>query len=265
MKKVTALLILAISMIVLNARTGFTQELKVGEIIEKANLASYYAGSDGKSDVKMIITDSQGRKRTREFRILRLNIEKGGEQKFYVYFRKPADVAKMVFMVWKHLEGDDDRWLYLPALDLVRRIAASDKRSSFVGSHFVYEDVSGRGVDADNHELVDSNGEQYKIKNVPKETKGVEFAYYFVWIDKVNFIPMKAEYYNQQNELIRTIEAQELSDIQGKPTVIKSIAKDFQRGGTTTMEFSNVGYDLGLTEDIFTERYLRRAPLKWVR
>ncbi len=265
MRKAAYLLVLGFSVLIMTMSGAPAQGLTVDEIVEKANLASYYAGNDGKSDVKMTITDSQGRKRVREFRILRFDVKKGGDQKFYVYFKKPADVAKMVFMVWKHLGSDDDRWLYLPALDLVRRIAASDKRSSFVGSHFLYEDVSGRDIDADSHELVDSTGWHYKIKNVPKEAKGVEFAYYFVWIDKNSFIPTKAEYYNKQNTLIRAIEALDVIDIQGKPTVIKSIARDLERGGETTMEFSNVEYDVGLTEDIFAERYLRRAPVKWVR
>lgn len=265
MRKIIYVLIVGISVFLLNSGKLFAQELTVDEIVEKANLASYYKGNDGKSDVKMTIIDSQGRKRIREFRILRLNIEKGGEQKFYIYFKKPTDVAGMVFMVWKHLEANDDRWLYLPALDLVRRIAASDKRSSFVGSHFVYEDVSGRGIDADSHELVGSSDRQYKIKNVPKKAKGVEFAYYFVWIDKTNFIPIKAEYYNEKNKLIRVIEALEITEVQGKPTVTKSIAKDLERDGETTMEFSNIEYDVGITEDIFAERYLRRAPVKWVK
>ena len=264
MRKVISLLIVG-AVILANPARLPAEELSVEKIVEKANLAAYYTGNDGKTDVKMTITDSQGRTRIRQFRILRFNLAKGGEQKFYVYFEKPADVAKMVFMVWKHLGSDDDRWLYLPALDLVRRIAASDKRSSFVGSHFVYEDVSGRGIEADSHELVDSSPSHYKIKNIPKKTKGVEFAYYFVLVDKDNFIPTKAEYYNDQDELIRAIEVLEIADIQGNPTVIKSIAKDFKRGGQTTMEFTNIEYDIGLTEDIFAERYLRRAPVKWLK
>jgi len=264
MRKIIFLLILSMTISALNSDKLLAQELTVDEIVSKANLASYYRGNDGKSDVKMTITDSQGRKRIREFRILRLNLEQGGEQKFYVYFKKPNDVAKMVFMVWKHLKNDDDRWLYLPALDLVRRVSASDKRSSFVGSHFVYEDVSGRGIDADSHELLSSTDQQYKIKNVPKETKGVKFAYYFIWIDKTNFIPMKAEYYNDQDELIRVISALEVVDVQGKPTVVKSIAQDLESKGETIMEFTNVEYDLGIEEGIFVERYLRKAPMKWI-
>lgn len=241
------------------------QDLSVEQIVEKANLVSYYAGDSGRADVKMTITDSQGRQRVREFRILRLDITDGGEQKFYVYFQKPADVSKMVFMVWKHPGQDDDRWLYLPALDLVRRIAASDKRSSFVGSHFVYEDVSGRGIDADTHELIETTDKFYVIKNTPKDTQGVAFASYTVWIDKANFMPMKIIYYNKQGEALRQVESLEVADIQGFPTVLKSEAKDFVRGGETINEFTNVEYNAGLTEDIFEERYLRRPPVKWIR
>jgi len=100
---------------------------------------------------------------------------------------------------------------------------------------------------------------------VPKEAKGVEFKYYLVWIDKANFIPMKAEYYNGQDQLVRTIEALAVEDIDGHPTVTKSMAKDLERGGQTTMDFTNIRYEVGLTEDIFTERFLRRAPVKWVK
>jgi len=241
------------------------QAMTVDEIVAKANLAAYYAGDTGMADVAMTITDSQGRVRNREFRILRYDVQEGGEQKFYVYFNKPADVAKMVFMVWKHPGTDDDRWLYLPALDLVRRIAASDKRSSFVGSHFVYEDVSGRSIAEDTHELVEETGTAYVLRNVPKDPQGVEFASYNVWIDKSNFLPVRAEYYNGSGEIIRTVEALEVREIQGYPTVIKSAAKDLARGGETVNTFSNIQYDVGLTEDIFQERYLRRAPVQWIR
>ncbi len=241
------------------------QDLTVDEIVQKAHDIAYYAGQDGYSDVRMTIADSQGRERIRDFRILRYDLEDGGRQKYYVYFFEPADVARMVYMVWKRPGEDDDRWLYLPALDLVRRIAASDKRSSFVGSHFVYEDVSGRGLDADIHELVETTADQYKIKNTPKDTGEVEFAYYFVWVDKDNFLPVKAEYYDGNDELLRTIEAVTIEDIQGYPTVVRSRAEDHVRAGHTVMEFSDVHYDVDLKEDIFAERYLRRPPVQWIQ
>lgn len=233
----------------------------VNTIVSKANLVAYYQGKDGKAEVKMTITDKKGQKRFREFIILRKDTRDGGDQKYYVYFLRPPDVRKMVFMVHKHvnLKKDDDRWLYLPALGLVKRIAASDKRTSFVGSDFLYEDVSGRSLEEDTHQLIDANDKLFVVKNVPKKPDTVEFSYYNVSIDRKTFMPMKMEYYDKKNKLYRIIESKKVKKIQKFPTVVKSIVLDLKTGSKTLMEFSSVKYDIKL-KDIFTERYLHRPP-----
>jgi predicted signal transduction protein with EAL and GGDEF domain len=104
------------------------------EIVARANLASYYAGTDGRSEARMRIIDSQGREQRRQFTVLRRDVEDGGDQQFLVVFSQPSDVRGTTFLVHKHVQGDDDRWLYLPGLDLVKRFAAGDQRTSFVGS-----------------------------------------------------------------------------------------------------------------------------------
>ncbi|RMF92105.1 MAG: outer membrane lipoprotein-sorting protein [Nitrospinota bacterium] len=241
----------------------------VETIVEKANCVAYYQGKDGRAQVSMVITDSQGRKRRRQFTILRRDAEPAeqgcGEQKYYVYFHRPADVNKTVFMVWKHPDRDDDRWLYLPALDLVKRIAASDERTSFVGSHFFYEDVSGRNPAEDVHELVKTTKNYYVLKNTPKNPEAVEFAYYLVWIHRKTFIPVKTEYYDASGKLYRVYEALKVETIQGYPTVTRSRMRDLQRQGETVIAYTGVTYDIGLPDDIFSERYLRNPPRKYLR
>ncbi len=239
------------------------------EIVERADAVSYYQGKDGKALSFMTITDSQARKRYRQFIILRKNEGPAdrccNEQKFYVYFMRPADVNKMVFMVWKHIDKDDDRWLYLPALDLVKRIAASDKRTSFVGSHFFYEDVSGRSVNEDEHKLIKVTKNYYVLKNIPKDPKSVEFSYYIAWIHKKTFIPIKVEYYDKGGEKYRIYDVLEVKNIDGYMTVTKSRMKDLKLGGETIIENRYVKYNIGLPDKIFTERYLRRPPIKYIR
>ena len=238
----------------------------VETIVNKANLMAYYQGEDGRAKVKMTITDKKGQKRYREFIILRRDVEDGGDQKYYIYFQRPADVREMVFMVHKHadVERDDDRWLYLPSLDLVKRIAAGDKRTSFVGSDFLYEDVSGRSLQEDAHELIETTDELFVVKNVPKQADTVEFKYYNVSIDRKTYMPMKMEYYDEGDKLYRVIESAKVEEIQGYPTVVKSVVSDLKTGSKTEMEFSDVKYDIGLG-DIFTERYLRRPPREAIR
>jgi hypothetical protein len=231
----------------------------VNTIVNRANLVAYYQGNDGRAKVFMKIIDKKAQIRQREFIILRKDIEDGADQNYYLYFLKPADVREMVYMVHKHPGKDDDRWLYLPALDLVKRIAAGDKRTSFVGSDFLYEDVSGRGLDEDTHQLVETADEHFVVKNVPKKPDDVEFAYYNVYIDRKNYVPKKMEYYDKNNKLYRTIESLTVEDIQGFPTVTKAVVSDLNTGSKTEMQFTDVKYDINL-EDIFTERYLRRPP-----
>lgn len=239
--------------------TPLMAQMTVDEIVGKANQASYYAGDDGRAKVTMTITDNRGSERNREFTILRLDGE-DGDQKFYVYFEAPADVRKMAYLVWKDADGADDRWLWLPALSLVKRIAPGDKRTSFVGSDFVYEDVSGRNINEDTHELLGEEGDFYKLKNTPKDADSVEFAYYELWIDKQTFLPMKAEYYDKGGKLYRRVEALEVATIQGHATVTKSRVSDLVNQTATVAEFKDIAYDIGLNDRIFTERFLRRPP-----
>ncbi len=239
----------------------------VNEVVGKANHAAYYQGTDGKARVSMVITDGQGRERTRDFTILRRDSSDGQdtEQKFYVYFNRPADVNRTAFLVWKHPGQDDDRWLYLPALDLVKRIAASDERTSFVGSHFFYEDVSGRNPSEDTHEILEETDNYYVLKSTPKDPGAVEFAYYKNWIHKTTFIPVKTEFFDKQDKAYRTYEALKVEKVDDFYTVVQSRMTDSNIGGSTTMSYSKVEYNLDLPDDIFSERYLRAAPRKYLR
>lgn len=241
------------------------EQLTVDAIVKKTNHVAYYQGEDGRARVHMTITDSQDRTREREFSILRLDVNdaEDQDQKYYVYFHRPADVREMVFMVWKHLGQDDHRWLYLPALDLEKQIAASDERTSFVGSDFYYEDVSGRGIEEDHHELVDTGETYYVLKNTPKKPGLVEFDSYTMWIHKDSFIPVKIEY-EKGGEIYRVAEALKVDEIQGFKTVTKSRMKDLDKGSQTLLEYKSVEYNIGLPEDIFTSRYMRKPPRKYL-
>jgi outer membrane lipoprotein-sorting protein len=235
------------------------------EIIERANLASYYAGADGRSEVRMIISDAQGRKQRRQFTVLRRDVEEGGDQQFLVVFSQPSDVRNTVFLVDKHVDRDDDRWLYLPGLDLVKRISAGDQRTSFVGAHYFYEDVSGRSPTDDTHELLETTDEFYVLRHEPKTGQSVEFTSYVTWIDRASFLPMKIEYENASGTLYRRVEVLKVEDIDGHPTVVASRVSDLLGNGTTDMQFRYIKYDNGIPEQVFTERSLRNPPREWLQ
>ncbi|PIU41180.1 MAG: outer membrane lipoprotein-sorting protein [Candidatus Omnitrophica bacterium CG07_land_8_20_14_0_80_42_15] len=231
-------------------------------------LAYYYPQTDAKSEISMRIVNRQGQVRERRLTMLRLNQTPGGDQSYYIYFHEPADVKGMSFLVLKHLGRDDDRWMYLPAIDLVKRIATSDKRTSFAGSDFTYEDVSGRALDEDAHELI---GEEdlniyhcLVVKSTPKRPDEAGFSYRKFWIDKATHLPLKVEHYNIKGKLYKVYETQDIQTLQDTPTITKATMKDLAGERYTEITMKEVSYNVGITSDIFQERLLRRPPRQWI-
>lgn len=242
--------------------------LTADEVMKKSQAAFLYQGKDFKARVMMKLISKGGAERIRELTMLRKNYgDVGGEQKFFIYFFQPADVKDMTFMVYKYPARDDDRWLFIPAINMVRRIAAQDKRSSFVGSDFTYEDVSGRDIEDDTHTIVKEEKlggkDCYVIKSTPKAAD-VDYSYKLSWIDKTNFLPLKEEYYDRKGELYKVFTADEIKDIKGFPTVTKRTMKNLQSGHMTEVTFTKSDYNIGIEDSLFSERFLKQPPKKWI-
>jgi outer membrane lipoprotein-sorting protein len=118
-------------------------------------------------------------------------------------------------------------------------------------------------VEEDIHELVEATEAFYVVKNTPVDAGAVEFSWWTVWIDKETFLPIKMEYVDEGGEVYRRIEALEVAEFGGHPTVTEMQVSDLRSGGTTVSEFRNVEYDLGIPESVFTERTLRSPSRRW--
>ncbi len=238
------------------------------ELMKESHLAYYYAADDGVAEVNMTILDKRGKERVKEFVMLRMDETDGGAQKYYTYFRKPSDISRLTFMVHKMPDANDLRWIYVPSVDLVKPISGDDKNSSFVGSHFSYEDVSGRHWTEDNHELIGDStiGEAavWVIKSTPKE-KYKGFAVKLSYIAKDNHLPLLETYYDKKDNLIRVFRAEKVEEVDGIVTMTARSIEDVKKGGKTTIEFSEISYNRGLEASIFTERYLKNPPRDYIK
>ena len=245
------------------------------EIVEKSQQAFYYAGDDMKAKVTMELVTDTGQKRTRVLTMLRRNDPRSRSHKYFLYFHEPGDVRRTAFLVWKYPDRDDDRWIFIPAVNMVRRVAARDSRSSFVGSDFTYEDISGRDLSADTHTLVREeklgDADCYVVESVPKNS--AEFSRKLAWIDKTTFLPLKEEYYDAQNQLARVFTADKVELVSGGegprsksyPTATRRTMKNAKTGHRTEVGFAGVAYDVGLDDGLFAERFLQAPPQKWIQ
>src|SRR5215510_7095554 len=116
-KWISALVAIATSAAVV-ARADVAK-LDANAIVKRSQDAFYSAGSDMKARVSMTLASPGGQKRVRELTMLRRNEDKDGHQKYFIYFHQPADVRGMTFLIDKYPDKDDDRWLFIPGLNLV--------------------------------------------------------------------------------------------------------------------------------------------------
>jgi outer membrane lipoprotein-sorting protein len=246
------------------------QAVDAGEIVARSRDAFYAAATDMRARVRMVLVSKDGRTRERELTMLRKNFE-NGEQRYYIYFHRPSDVRSTTFMVWKYPERNDDRWIYVPAINLVRRIAADDARSSFVGTDFSYEDISGRDANADEHRLLREDtldtGTGYVVESRP--VRAADYERRVSWIDRATSLPLREDYYDVQGTLYGVFTSDEIREVEAGeatvPTVVKRTMQNVKTGHRTEVTFLEVEYDVGIRDDLFTESNLRRPPRRWIR
>ena len=234
--------------------------------IEKARLRAFYSGKDRIATGHMTVEQSNGVIRNRDYTVLRLDEKPGGDQSYFIHFTKPSDMTDTTFLVKKHVDKtvDDDRWLYLPKLNLVRRIAAGDKRTHFVGTDLFYEDVSGRHIDDDVHTLVEENEKYWVVKSTPKDQGSTEFTAYKTWIHKITHLNIKVEYYKEEDKKYRVCKILKVRNVDGFPTPISGVVMDLETGSKTTSNLLSIKYNAGIPKDVFETRYLTNPPIDWL-
>ncbi|MEC8428388.1 MAG: outer membrane lipoprotein-sorting protein, partial [Pseudomonadota bacterium] len=111
------------------------------------------SGDDSSARVLMLLKKKGKVKKKRL--LYTYGVDKGNSERWTLMrFKKPADVDGTGLLTMDHIGDDSDQWLYLPALDKIRRISSKRKGGRFVGSDFFYEDLTDREVNMDHHKLI---------------------------------------------------------------------------------------------------------------
>ena len=78
---------------------------------------------------QMNLKNRQGQTSSRQMRFQALEQEKDGDHRL-ITFDEPRDVKGTSFLVHTKKTGNDDQWLFLPALKRVKRISSNNKSSN---------------------------------------------------------------------------------------------------------------------------------------
>lgn len=225
-------------------------------------------GRDSRAEMRMRLFDRQGRARERVMTLLMLRGTKGAGDRTLVRFTYPNDIRNTAFLVWEHDEADDERFLYLPALGRVRRIAGEEKQESFVGSDLSYEDIGGRDVNDYTYAFVNpdaswtaSDGTTHPAWALESRAKDPRATYprSVSLILKDRFIVVHAETFNARNERVKVFDVRRLERVDGIWTVLELTVINERDKTRTELTTTSIRYNTGLTEADFERRQLERG------
>ena len=223
-------------------------------------------GRDSRAELRMKLFDRRGRTRERALTLLTLQRPEGDRS--LIRFNYPNDIRGTGFLVWEHPSGDDERFLYLPSLGRVRRIAGSEAQESFVGSDFSYEDIGGREFDDYTYALLEENASwtgsdgkprpAYRLESKRKDAS-VAFPRVVSLVLKDSYVVVQADVYNRRNEKQKVYTVGRLEQVQAIWTVFSSVMTNDLDRTRTELTIDKIAYNTGLTESAFSRRELESA------
>lgn len=213
-------------------------------------------GRDARMTFTMHLFDRQNRQRERTLTVLSKKAPAG--DKSLTRFTHPADIAGTGFLTWDHEGADTERFLYLPSLGRVRRIAGSEAQESFAGSDFTYEDIGGREFADYTYTLMGETADTYTL-----ESKAVDpsarFPRVVSTVRKDIFVVVRAEIYNKRGEVQKQFEAARVEKTGKYWTVMAMTMRDLGQKTRSELAVTKAEYDLGLGDEAFSRRELEKV------
>ena len=214
---------------------------------------------------KMVLRDKQGREALRDFRTRTLEVP-GDGNKSVIVFDRPRDIRRSALLTITHKTGNDDQWVYLPALKRVKRISSANRSGAFFGSEFAYEDFTDQQVEKYTYkwlrdepcpgtaDLVCHATERYPTD----ERSG--YSRQVAWLDQSQYRIFKIDYYDRKNSHLKTLNISDYRQYESRYWRASTLSvSNHQNGKSTLLTWSDYDFRVDLRDDQFTKRALERG------
>ena len=225
---------------------------------------------DSTADITFTLISSSGGERVRRTLTLSKLRPNGVDNMRMVRFLAPPDVRGLAILTVEDAAGEDDIWVYVPALRKVRRLAASNKKDSYAGTDFSYGDIIGHRVDEWAHrllreEILDEQPchvvESLPVSDAVKARTG--YSKRLWWIRRDNFVAIREEFWDLTGrplKVFRGLDVRPVDSVRGNWLAMRMEATNLQTAHRTVIRLENFRANQRLTDEFFTTRYMEREP-----
>ena len=211
------------------------------------------------ASAEMILRASDGRDVKRSIRTRSIEFDGDGD-KTLLLFDRPGDVKGTVILSHTHKSGNDDQWLFLPA---VKRTSSVNRSRPFMGAEFAFEDIAAEEVERYTSNFIDDGScgdgldcniyERYPVG----ESSG--YAKQIVYADKQHHRIHKVEYYDRKDSHLKALERQNHQQFGAFRRASRWEMVNHQKGKSTIILWADREFCLGLTEADFNRGVLKRT------
>lgn len=254
-------IILALLLVFLNSSLLPAGELTGEEILDKLNNNINITAS-GQATIKLVTENSKGQQREYKLKIYRQ--EEAGQEKQLLEYLEPADVEGTKFLsVHTPEQGEEQMWLFLPALGRERRIAGHMTRDNFMGTDFTFEEIGGGKDYNDDYRakrLVDQELAgylTYQLQLIPVD-QDLDYGELRMWVWQQEMQPLAIDFYNRAGELWKQLifsDFEQGDDGELFPQTI--IMSNQEEGSRTIIEIIENSSEV-VDQLYFSLQYLRR-------
>jgi hypothetical protein len=185
-----------------------------------------------------------------------------GASKAILRFTAPAEVKGVALLIVNHTDRASDQWMWTPAIERDRRIAAQDRSTRFFGTDFSFEDLEERDVDQFDYKLAGEDSIDgaacWKIESKPRQSKSSQYTSSMVWVRKDFYVAAQIEAYSK-DKLVRRIHYSDIQNVSGIWTPRTLEVFDANRKSRTVLKLEKLEYNVPMKDEDFTLEALRRG------
>lgn len=229
-----------------------SQDLTATEVIQKAQNKANGLSSQG--IMKMTIVRPGW---SREITMKSWSL---GTDFYMIYITGPARDKGHVF-----LKRYNDMWNWMPNINRMIKIPPSMMSQSWMGSDFTNDDLvkmNSLVVDYEHsfigNEIIE-DFDCYIIEFIPKPEAAVVWGKIVMWVSKDDYYELKAEYYDEDMELVNSMTASNIVYMGDRYLPAKMVMIPMDKDGhETRMEMSDMKFNEKIEESFFSQQNMKK-------
>jgi outer membrane lipoprotein-sorting protein len=164
------------------------------------------------------------------------------------------------------LKRGSEMWSWNPSISRLIKLPPSMMSQGWMGSDYTNDDILKESsvVNDYTHEII---GEEeiegrlcYKIKMTAKEDADIVWGKQIRWIDKKDFLVLKAELYDEDGYLVRTETGSDIKIMDGRAVTSRiELVPEEEPENKTVLEIQEIKFNIPVEESFFSQQNMKRV------